>query len=364
MTTVNHVRKTPPRLWLLLGHKAGDNNQLIALAEGLGWPYQTQRMVYRPYELLTNRLLGVTLAGIKKHHSSVLQPPWPDCVLSAGRRNEPVARWIRQQSGGHTRIIHVGRPWAPLAAFDLIITTPQYFLPERPTILHIQLPLHRMREEQLQQQAQQWAATVSDLPKPYVAVMMGGNSGSLVLTTALAERIGQQLNQWVDAMQGSLLLSSSARTPPKAFAALLAQLTVPHHSYHWSPQAERNPYQAYLGLADTIAVTGDSMSMVTEASSTGKPVIIIDLVDHSKAWYRQWDQWRWRPLLYRLAMCVVPMRLRRDSRRLLATLIEAGAAVYLQPMMPDSLLTRPCLPSRDLDAAIKRVRELLQYGHL
>ncbi len=38
-----------------------------------------------------------------------------------------------------------------------------------------------------------------------------------------------------------------------------------------------NPYFAYLGLADAIIATGDSVNMVSEAASTGKPVHIVEL---------------------------------------------------------------------------------------
>ena len=33
--------EAPPRTWLMLGHKAGDNGQIRALAEALGWPINT-----------------------------------------------------------------------------------------------------------------------------------------------------------------------------------------------------------------------------------------------------------------------------------------------------------------------------------
>ncbi|MFM7273792.1 MAG: nucleoside-diphosphate sugar epimerase, partial [Gammaproteobacteria bacterium] len=52
----------PTRVWLLLGHKSGDNNQVLALAERLGWGFEEKRIAYRPWELLASRILGVTLA--------------------------------------------------------------------------------------------------------------------------------------------------------------------------------------------------------------------------------------------------------------------------------------------------------------
>jgi hypothetical protein len=53
-----------PRTWLLMGHKAGDNAQLLALAEALGFPFETRRLAYRRTELVTNLLAGPNLLGV------------------------------------------------------------------------------------------------------------------------------------------------------------------------------------------------------------------------------------------------------------------------------------------------------------
>ena len=134
-----------PRVWLMVGHRVGDNSQVLALAEALGFPFEIKRFVYRKYELLTNLLLKVTLAGRIGAKSSSLEAPWPDLIISAGRRNEPLCRWIQKSAGDRrVRLVHIGRPWAKLENFDLIITTPQYRLPSRDNILHNSTPLHRV----------------------------------------------------------------------------------------------------------------------------------------------------------------------------------------------------------------------------
>jgi mitochondrial fission protein ELM1 len=92
------VVRRAPRVWVMLGHKAGDNSQVLALAEALGLPFEEKHFVYRPAELVTNMLLGPTLAGVVTRKSSPLSAPWPDLIISAGRRNEPICRWIQQQA--------------------------------------------------------------------------------------------------------------------------------------------------------------------------------------------------------------------------------------------------------------------------
>ncbi|MGI9284092.1 MAG: mitochondrial fission ELM1 family protein [Pseudomonadales bacterium] len=351
-----HEQADPANIWLLMGHKAGDNNQVLALAEAIDQAFEIKHFHYCPHELLTNRLLQVTLAGIDRKRSSALIPPWPALVITAGRRNEPVARWIQQQSGGTTRIVHIGRPWAELDAFDLIITTPQYFLPEQDNVLQVQLPLHRLSSAKLEAAAAEWRERLKHLPRPYTVLLVGGDSGPFVFTPAKGQRLGTLANQHVQAYSGSLLISNSARTPASMFAALQQQLTVPTYIHHWGGSAEENPYLAFLGLADRLIVTGESMSMLTEASSTNKPVYIFDPTDADPRWWRYPRNFHHKPLSYHLAMRFGPRRMRRDVGNIQRALVASGRAVWLGE--PVTAMARA--PANELQSAVRRVRVLLE----
>jgi mitochondrial fission protein ELM1 len=342
----------PPSVWVLTGHKAGDNAQVSALAEALGWPYTVKRFYYQPYELLTNRLLGATLVGIDRGRSSDLAPPWPDLVITAGRRNEPIARWIRRR--GNTRLVHVGRPWAPLDSFDLIVTTPQYFLPERANVLHNHLPLHGVNRDRLAQAADAWRARLQHLPRPWTALLVGGDSGPFVFTRAKGRRLGRLAKQLAQDCGGTLLVTSSARTPVAAFAELQAQITVPADIHAWCAGGVDNPYLAYLALADQFVVTGESMSMLTEAAYTGKPLYIFDPGD-AGPWWRYLHNYRFKPLSHHFAMRFAPRRMHRDVGNIQRQLVGDGRAVWLGETFtgsPDSLLPD------DVDRAVARVRAL------
>jgi len=353
-----------PRVWLLTGHKAGDNNQVQALAEALHWPCETRQLRYRPWELLSNRLLGVTLAGIDRAASSPLEPPWPDLVITAGRRNEPVARWIRRQSGGRTRLVHLGRPWAPLDTYDLIVVTPQYFLPARDNVLHVDLPLHRITRAGLDRVASEWRGRVAGLSQPWWTVLLGGDSGAFVFTPDKAVALAGWLNTVVGREGGSVLVTSSARTPPAAWTAFLDTLNVPVSSWHWGEHRDGNPYLAWLGLADRLVVTGESMSMLAEAGVTGKPLYIYDLSDCPEAghrlgrcrpWWRRRHLLRWKPLSHLLAMRLAPRRMRRDVGRIQARLVAGGRAVWAGTSWRGG---DPPAEGADLARAVARVRAL------
>ena len=59
-------------------------------------------------------------------------------------------------------------------------------------------------------------------------------------------------------------------------AAILRDALSTCPAYVWDGEGD-NPYFGFLGLADTIVVTADSVSMVSEACATGKPVYVVEL---------------------------------------------------------------------------------------
>ena len=320
------------KVWCLLGRKAGDNTQVLALAGELGFGYVEKAIAARPWELLTHLTGHATLAGIEQAQSSPLEAPWPDLVISAGRRNEPVARWIKQQSGGMARLVHIGRPWAPLSTWDLVVTTPQYFLPQQDNILHNTLPLHRMPEAELASAGDSLRPRLVDLPRPWIAVLMGGDSGRFVMTAEKGERLGSMVNDLATAAGGALLVTDSPRTPGLAGDALQAQLTAPNFCYRWGNTGD-NPYRGLLALADAFVVTGESMSMLGEAAAMGRPLFIFDVGDGEARWWSLAHSYGYKPLSHRLAMRFGPLRMRRDIGNIQSALVGSGRATWLEPAM-------------------------------
>jgi mitochondrial fission protein ELM1 len=353
------MSETQSNTWCLLGRKAGDNTQVRALAEALGEGFTEKQILARSWELLPHLLLRITLAGIDRSGSSELAPPWPELVISAGRRNEPVARWIRQQSGGRTRLVHFGRPWSALENWDLIVTTPQYFLPKQVNVQHNQLPLFRLPVDALAGEAKRWRPRFEDLPRPWIAVLVGGDSGKFVFTTEKAARLGQWATRMASSAGGSVVVVDSPRTPAPAGQAIAAQLMCPHRYHRWGDSD--NPYLGILALADAFVVTGESMSMLAEAASTAKPMYIFDMGDGGRPWWRLFHSYRYKPLSHRLAMALGPQRMRRDVSRIQSALVDSGQACWLgsdSRYRECETATAP-LAEAELAATAARVRQLL-----
>lgn len=364
----------PPQVWIVDAYRAGERTQLRALAEGLTWPCEIKSLRYRRFEMRTTLFRGSDLNGVDLAASDALAPPWPDLVLSMGMRNEPVARWIRDQSGGRTRLVFLGRLWSDPSHFDLVITTAQYRVPDRPNVLRNALPLHAVSPERLAEAAARWTPRLSHLPRPYLTVNIGGPSGPYAFGRRAAKRLLRDTVALAKARKASLLISSSARTPPSAIAAFAAQQDLPMQLYRWRRDDPDNPYLGFLSLADEMVVTADSISMLSEACATGKPVHMFDTgagrfsmrrdmrLAEGRAAGRDLVETDDRPdlalgpLAYRALMRWGWQHLTRDISQIHARLVRSGRAVWLgDPSAPVTAAG----PS-DLHRAVARIHDLMQ----
>lgn len=282
-----------PKVWILLADRAGGNGQLISLAEALAWPYERKIIAYNWLNRCPNILLGATLATVRHSAASQLQPPWPEVVIGASRRSVPVARWIRQQSGGRAKLVHLLHAMAPLHLFDLVITTPQYRLPQRSNVLHLSAALNRIDGHRLDAAAVKWAPRFEGLPRPYVALFVGGNSATYRLDPAAAGRLGASASTIAASAGGTLLVSTSPRTSSDAADAAIAAITCPSFIYRWKANDPENPYHAFLALAERFIVTADSASLLVEACLMGKPVVVFSWPMRRNPVLRA-KEWLWR----------------------------------------------------------------------
>ena len=94
--------------------------QAEGLAAALGWPFES--IVVRPRWpwawLPARRRLPSHL-----HHgfAETLPPPWPDLLISCGRRSARVATAVRRAAGDRTFALHIQNPRSHIHRFDLIV---------------------------------------------------------------------------------------------------------------------------------------------------------------------------------------------------------------------------------------------------
>lgn len=324
---------------------------MLSLADALGWPYDAKRLVYNPLQVVPNLVLGASALAVNRRRSDALVPPWPDLVIGASRRSAPVSRWIRRRSGGRAKLVHLLHAQAPLHHFDLVVTLPQYRLPERDNVLCVTGALNRIDPRRLAAAGHEWKDRLDGLPRPWIAVLVGGNSSSYVLDPGTAGRLGGEASALARRLGGSLLVTTSSRTPERAADALEAALSGPHHFYRWRLHDPENPYLAFLAVADRFVVTADSASLPMEACATGKPVQMFEWPRRPRAARAARPLTGWRR---RLVDCGL-LKPARDFAAYQRALRERGL-VSSMDAEPEAVAGRA---PDDLERVVARIRSLV-----
>ena len=218
-----------------------------------------------------------------------LAPPWPDILISCGRRSVGLALRIRRLARGRTFAVHIQDPHVDPLRFDLV-AAPRHDGLRGENVIVTRAALHPFTRERLDEAASFFAPALQALPRPLVAVLIGGSNRRYRMTPRLMGEIGARLRALSDAHGAGLAVTPSRRTGPAGEAAL-------RHAIEGAPAViwdgtPPNPYLGYLGLADAVVVTADSVSMVSEACATGKPVYVVELEGGSKRFRRFHDALR------------------------------------------------------------------------
>lgn len=266
-----------PVIWLVLGDKHGDNAQVEIVEQALPWTCIRKHVQVKDAFLVKKPVVKPSVDHIDLEHSDPLQPPWPDIILSVGRRPSMVALWIKQQSAGHSRIVLFGKPSSHVSDYDLTITSSEILMPPVSNVLTINYPLMRVDNTAIDLASKTWLPKLSSLPRPLIAIMIGGPTKPYVYDQRTTQRIISKAQQIINQQNGTVYLVTSRRTPGHFVDLLYEQLPKGAVLYRWNHRLEENPYKALLGLGDGFVVTEDSISMMIEIAKLGKPLAIFPL---------------------------------------------------------------------------------------
>jgi mitochondrial fission protein ELM1 len=328
-----------PLIWVLTGAKTGDNAQVLRAATAMGLPFEVKRIALRPEFETAKPKVVPSLHIIDRARSAPLAGPWPDLVITIGRRLSLVALWIKQQSGGRSRIALFNAPKGRAQDFDLIVVPAYYTIADGPRVCRIGLPLIAADEQRIAAASQAFAGPFSELARPLHVLLLGGDMGARKLHPAFAETTLRTMQQGF-ARDGMIYVSTSRRTPDAAADAVQRMLRPQDRLYRWRGGAADNPYFALLAHGNSFTVTSDSLSMLTEVARLGKPLAIAEPPEQASA--------------ARFLRRFLPLRGARDLNEAAAYLIRGGYAARLGMAFPPALAP----PPDDTAETARRLRQI------
>lgn len=275
---ISSARAAPLSCWVVSEGFVGHRHQGLGLAEALGGEPQLKTAAARqPWRSLPP-LLWLDRIGLRAFRGEPLEPPWPDLVVSSGGQGALMAALVRRLSGGRTFAVQVQRPPLPQRYFDVLVA-PRHDGLAGANLIETDGALHHVTRPRLREAAARWGALFQHLPRPRVAVLLGGSNNRYRLTAVRMRELAAQLADL--ARGGAGLMVTPSRRTDGAAARVLGAALAGQKFVIWDGTGD-NPYFGLLALADAILVTRDSVSMASEAVFTGKPVHIIPLDGRSR----------------------------------------------------------------------------------
>ncbi|MBM3567524.1 MAG: hypothetical protein FJX46_02070 [Alphaproteobacteria bacterium] len=256
--------------WILSDGKAGHENQSRALALAVGLPTEIKRLEVRwpwrwlPPWLWFDPLNALAIGG------DDLVAPWPRLMIGCGRLTMAPLAALRALSGAFT--VAIQHPRLDPARFDLVVA-PRHDRLAGPNVVVTRGALSRVNPGLLASLPKD--PRLADLPRPIVAVLIGGASRAYRFGAARARDLAERLARLAATQRVSLAVTFSRRTGEDN-ARLIAERLAETPAFIWDGSGD-NPYLGMLKAAEAIVVTGDSVAMLSDAAAAGKPVYIYDL---------------------------------------------------------------------------------------
>jgi mitochondrial fission protein ELM1 len=262
-----------PSVWVLHDGKPGMASQALGLAEATGFAFSEKKLaIRRPWAWLPPLLWLAPLDAVSDA-GLLLAPPWPDLVIGCGRNTVRPALAIRRANFGRTLAAQIQDPRVGRSEFDMLFI-PGHDRLRGPRILVTSGAIHRVTPELLAAERRRFPA-LEALARPVLGVWIGGSNRAYRLDLHRLGEIAEMIAGVLRRTGGSAVVTPSRRTGARGLGVLRERLAGRPVSI-WDGTGD-NPFYAYLAVADALLVTADSVSMVSEAAATGKPVHIIGL---------------------------------------------------------------------------------------
>lgn len=263
---------------ILASQKAGHVVACTGLAAALGVNADTRPVDPRGIYRFLAPFAPPDPREMPRQPGGALSAPYPDILISSARETIAYARTLKRASRGKTFSVFLGDPRFFRSSFDLIWAPEHDQLTGANVISTLTAP-HPHSAAARAKLHQQPDPRLRNLAAPRVALLIGGPNSRFAFEKDEQSKLVAAARSIID--QGaSLMVSPSRRTPEGLIAQMQEALSPimrddPSRVFLWT--SGPNPYPQMLAMADRFLVTSDSVNMIGEALSTGKPVYMVKL---------------------------------------------------------------------------------------
>ncbi len=230
--------------------------------------------------------LGCLRFAFKKDSFLRFSGIYADIIISCGSSTELLNLALKKENNARSIII-MKPSVAPLKDFDLAVISSHDSPPRaRPNVLEVLMSPNLIDEEYLNANSAKLKGKLKQDKPIKIGLLLGGDSKRAYFEEPLVKSVIEQLKEASLKINASLLVTTSRRTSAAIEDLVEKELSGFANCGLLVIANKNNPAEALggiLGLSSIIVTSSDSISMVSEAASTAKPVIIFEAVRKSFA---------------------------------------------------------------------------------
>jgi mitochondrial fission protein ELM1 len=247
----------------------------MGLAQAVGLPIVEKRVIVPgPWSWFPAGLVPVPLWALSRSGDPVA-PPWPRLIVSCGRRSIGPALAVKRRSGGRTVAAYVQNPELSRSKFDLVVALPHDGV-SGDNVVTVRTALHPITHAALGRAREEWRTRLNPEGTRLIGVLVGGDNGRYRLTAAIVAKLVRLIER-INAEHGFKAAITPSRRTGVAVKRALAEAFRSENWVQLWDERDANPYLGVLALSDRMIVTGESISMISEALATGHPVHVMPL---------------------------------------------------------------------------------------
>lgn len=281
---LGHVKQSLAVVEAMRSHCPGASSQLVEVR----YRHPLARALALLWSGWLPRGLGATTClrlALAPQSADALLGRYADVVVSCGSSTAPVNLLWAGDNRAKSVIIMNPSP-LPLRRFSLVVAPRHDRLRRRANVVQISGALASPLAPEALARAGDRLATHPNFRArlaggrhpPVVAVFIGGDTPHYAITASFADSLIAEVTHACERLDGWCLVTTSRRTP-LSVERLLAERLERHPRCGMLLIATRDPIDGtmpgMLGWADVALVTGESISMISEACASGRQVVVV-----------------------------------------------------------------------------------------
>ena len=192
-----------------------------------------------------------------------------DVIISCGRKSVIPSIVLKKNSNKKIVNIHIQNPKVSLENFDIVVA-PDHDSLDGPNVLISKGAIHYLTLDEIHK-AKDYLLSKIEKQKEVVTLILGGPTKYYNYDNESMIQIFSKINKQILEKNMQLIIIPSNRTPEK-----IIQFAKEYFNKNRLiiDNVDKQAYLSSLALAKYIIVTCDSISMISEAALTGKPVYV------------------------------------------------------------------------------------------